>query len=33
MVPVIVKTDWLLSVSMQHIVHWDDKWEWEGSAE
>jgi hypothetical protein len=27
MVPVIVKTDWLLSVAMQNVVHWDDKWE------
>jgi hypothetical protein len=26
MVPVVVKTDWLLSVAMQNVVHWDDKW-------
>jgi hypothetical protein len=26
MVPVIVKTDWLLSIAMQNVVHWDDKW-------
>ncbi|KAF2428882.1 BRCT domain-containing protein [Tothia fuscella] len=31
MVPVVVKTDWLLSVCMRHVVHWNDKWKWEGS--
>ena len=27
MVPVIAKSDWLLSVAMRHEIHWDDKWE------
>jgi len=28
MVPVVTKADWLLSVTMQHAIHWDDKWVW-----
>lgn len=28
MVPMIVRTDWLLSVAMQNAIHWDDKWKW-----
>jgi hypothetical protein len=27
MVPVITRADWLLSVTMRHSIHWDDKWD------
>lgn len=26
MVPVIARSDWMISVAMRQLVHWDDKW-------
>lgn len=26
MVPVIARSDWMISVAMRQVVHWDDKW-------